>query len=313
LPSWLGWYARRDTGPRLAVALLAVVAVLGALVWLSVSSVRSYERWGPGTYPDEDPEWPLTQPAFWRGERSVNRQRNCHVAAAAAVVLMFAALPSSSADELRWLLVAIAIAIGAVALVLVASPWTDRQRVAGTEERWSDAVCRWFARAAVALAVGASVARFWWRVHPGQHALPGDQMLQVWSVVAEFAGLVVLTAAVAVQAPWRSGRQVMGFGLVAPLLAALGCVIATIFGSSLTLAVANLIGSPRVTVADGRVSGETLLLPSTVYDGGLGMVAALILVLGVGGYLFAWCSPVTRTLVSPGPCGPSRAPGHVRS
>jgi hypothetical protein len=289
LPSWLGWYTRRDTGPRLAMALLAVLAVLGGLTWLSVSTVRSYERWGQGTYPDADPEWPLTQPAFWRGERPVNRQRNCHVVAGASVVIMFAALPRSSANSARWLLLILALLMAATALVLVASPWADRQRVAGTDERWSDSVWRWFARAAVAIAVAACVARFWWRPHAGGNMLPGDQPLQVWSVVAEFAALTVVLAAVAVQAPWTPGRRhVMGFGLAAPLVAGLACVIATIFGSSLTLAVANLIGSPKVTNGAGKVHGQTLLLPSTVYDGGLGMVAAAILVLGVGGYLFAW-------------------------
>lgn len=288
LPDWLGWYSRRDTGPRLALALLVVLGVLGGLVALSVTTVRSYERWGPGIAPDADPEWPLTQPTFWRGERGVNRQRNCHVLAAAAIVLMVAALPASSVNGLRWVLIALAIAIGATAVVLVASPWADRQRVAGTDEQWSDVVCTWFTRGAVALATGASIARFWWRVHPGPRALPGDQMLQVWSVVGEFSALVVLAATVAVAAPWKAGRQVMGFGMLAPLLAALACVIATIFGSSLILALANLIGSPRVTVAGGAVRGQTLLLPSTVYDGGLGVVAALVLLLGVGGYLLAW-------------------------
>jgi hypothetical protein len=98
----------------------------------------------------------------------------------------------------------------------------------------------------------------------------------------------VLLGAVLLQVPWRAGREVMGFGFAAPMLAALGCLVATIFGSSLTLAVANVIGSPRVAVQDGRLRGETLLVPSTVYAGGLGMVAAVLLTIGVGGYLFTW-------------------------
>jgi hypothetical protein len=288
LPSWMGWYTRRDFGPRLAIALLAVLAVLGVLLWVSAATTRLYERWDPGIRPDEDEEWPLTSRAFWCGELAVDRQRHCHVATGAAVVLLFAALPGGSADGARWTLVALAGLIALVSLVLVASPWTDRQLIAGTAPGWPDAVVRWFGRAAVALAVGACVSRFWWRVQPETHALPGDQVLQVWSVVAEMAAFAVLGVAVVVQRPWRAGKEVLGFGLAAPLVAGLGCVVATIFGASLTLAMANLIGSPKVTVAEGKVRGETLLLPSTVYVGGLGMIAAVALAVGLGVYLLCW-------------------------
>ena len=253
LPSWLGWYARRAFGPRLAIALLAVLGVLGALHWVSAATTRSYERWGSGVLPDEDEAWPLTGRRFWCGELAVNRQRYCHVATAAAVVLLFAVLPDGSADGLRYFLGGLAGAIALVALVLVASPWTDRQRIAGCDPGWWDSVARWGGRAAVVLAAGAAVARFWWRVQPDGPALPGDQLLQVWSVVAEMAAFAVLGVAVMLQAPWKAGREVMGFGLAAPLLAGLGCVVATIFGASLTLAVANVIGSPKVTVAEGKL------------------------------------------------------------
>src|SRR3954447_19821198 len=223
LPSWLGWYARRDVGPRLALALLGVLGVLGALHWGSAATTRSYEAWGSGVQPDEDDAWPLTGRRFWCGELAVNRQRHCHVAAGAAVVLLFAALPNGSADWLRYFLAALAGAIAVVSLALVASPWTDRQHIAGCAPGWGDAVARWFGRSAVALAAITAVARFWWRVDGDTHALPGDQVLQVWSVVAEFAMLVVLAAAVLLQRPWRPGREVMAFGLAAPLLAGLGC------------------------------------------------------------------------------------------
>jgi len=289
LPSWLGWYARRDFGPRLAIALLGVLGVLGALHWVSAATTRNYEAWGSGVLPDEDDAWPLTSRTFWCGELAVNRQRHCHVAAGAAVVLLFAALPNGSADGLRYVLAALAGAIALVALALVASPWTDRAQIAGCTPGWGDVVARWFGRSAVALAALTAVSRFWWRIDGNTRALPGDQAMQVWSVVAEFAVLAALAIGVVLQAPWRAGRrEVMGFGLTAPLLAGLGCVVATIFGSSLTLAVANVIGSPKVSVDAGKVHGETLLLPATVYVGGLGMIAAVVLAVGVGGYLLTW-------------------------
>ena len=289
LPSWLGWYARRDFGPRLALALLGVLGVLGALHWVSAATTRSYEAWGSGVLPDEDDAWPLTSRSFWCGELAVNRQRHCHVAAGAAVVLLYAALPNGSADWLRYTLAGLAGAIALAALALVASPWTDRRRIAGGPPGWGDVVATWFARAAVAVAALTAVSRFWWRVDGDTRALPGDQAMQVWSVVAEFAVLVVLAAAVLLQRPWRVGRrEVMGFGLAAPLLAGLGCVVATIFGASLTLAVANVIGSPKVDVATGKPHGQTLLLPPTVYVGGLGMIAAVVVAAGVGAYLLTW-------------------------
>ena len=293
LPSWLGWYARRDTGPRLAVALLLVLAVLGGLMWLSFRTVRDYERWGTEAFTEHDQDWPLTHARFWRGERSVNRQRNIHVIAASAVVLFFAALPNSSANPLRVVLLVAAAVLGAAAVALAATPWADRLHITDQkdqDEQWSDVLCMWSARCAVALAASTSFARFWWRPRHEPHALPGDQLVQVSVTFAEFGLVVVLAALVAMQAPWRAGREVMGFGLAGPLLALLAVTVGTIFGTSLTLAASNLIGTPKVTTAEPNVTGETLLLPSTVYSGGVGMIVAVLALVLVGGYLAGWAS-----------------------
>ena len=296
LPSWLGWYARRDTGPRLAVALLLVLAVLGGLVWLSVWTVRSYERWGTAGFTDEDEAWPLTSGNFWHGERPVNRQRHLHVLAVAALVLMFAALPDSSAPSLRILLLVVAGVFAGTAVVLIVLPWTDRQHVAGAGEQWIDVVCMWTARVGVALAAGVSISRFWWRVDDSPHALPGDQLVQAWTVFVEVALVLIITVLVVLRAPWRAGRDVMGFGLVAPLLTAVAVMIATIFGSSLTLAAANVLGTPKVTTSEPSVSGKTLLLPTTVYAGGIGMVVAVIALAVTAGYLWWWSTWEARRL-----------------
>jgi hypothetical protein len=297
LPTWMDWYQLRDTGPRLALALLVVLAALGGMVWLSRTTVRSYERWGgPAAEADEDPDWPLTSPTFWHGERAVNRQRNVHVIAVSGVVLFFAALPHSSGNGLRVVLLAVAALLAAVSVVLVAAPWTDRLRIAGTPEQWSDVVCMWFARFAVAVAAAASVARFWWRPNYSAHGLPGDQLLQACAIVAEFALVAVLAVVVLIQAPWRNGREVVGFGLAAPLFGALAAVIGTIFGSSLTLAASNVIGTPKVTTTDPNVHHLTLLLPSAVEAGGFGMVVAVAALLGAGAYLWFWSRWEARRL-----------------
>jgi hypothetical protein len=288
LPSWMNWYQQSDTGPRLALALLAVLVVLGGLMWLSFNTVRSYETWGGQAFADEDPDWPLTRATFWQGERTVNRQRNVHVIAASAVVLFFAALPASSVNGLRVLLLVVAGVLGACAAVLVASPWTDRFHVQAQDEQWSDVVCMWLSRAAVALAAGVSLSRFWWRIDKVPDALPGDEVLSSSIVLGEFALVVVIAVLVAVQAPWRLGREVMGFGFAGPLLAALAATVASIFGSSLTLAAANVLGTPKVATSDPTVTAKTLLMPSTVYVGGVGMVVAVAALLLVGGYLLGW-------------------------
>jgi hypothetical protein len=90
------------------------------------------------------------------------------------------------------------------------------------------------------------------------------------------------------QAPWRAGREVMGFGLAGPLMATLGAAIGTIFGSSLTLALANVIGTPKVTTGGAKPKGQNLLLPSAVYSGGVGMVVAVAAVALAGTYLYLW-------------------------
>jgi hypothetical protein len=288
LPSWLNWFQYRDTGPRLAMALLVVLGALGGMVWLSRSTTKSYERWGAEAFSEPDPSWPLSWRAFWRGERAVNRQRNVHVLAVSALVLFFAALPHSSVNPLRLLLLWLAAVLGLVAAALVVSPWTDRLDIAGAPEAWADVVVMWTARSVVALATAVSIARFWWRPDGSSAALPGDQLMQASAIFTEFAIIAVLAITVLAMRPWRARREVMAFGMVGPLLAAAAGVIGTIFGSSLTLAAANLIGTPKVTTGDAAAKGQNLLLPTAVYAGGFGMVVAVAAVVLAALYLLGW-------------------------
>jgi hypothetical protein len=292
LPSWLGWYTRRDTGPRLAMSFIVTIAVLGALMLLSLRTVQNYERWGTAAFSEEDEDWALTRRRFWRGERSVNRQRNVHVIAVSGLILFFAVLPHSSLNGLRIALMVTAAVFGAVAVVLIAGPWTDRLHIATVVKEdahpWSDDVCMWFARFTVTLASVVVVSRFWWRVRVETHMMPGDQLMIAALVFAEFGLVIVLAILVVVQAPWRLKGEVLGFGLAAPLLVLLAAAIGTIFGSSLTLAAANVIGTPKVTTTEPSVKGATLLLPSSVYAGGLGMVCALIALILTAGYFWWW-------------------------
>ncbi|MFN2517428.1 MAG: hypothetical protein ABR604_00075 [Jatrophihabitantaceae bacterium] len=311
LPTWLGSYAHLGAGPRLALALFAVLGIIGALSVVSVQTVRSYEKWAANGQPAETPDWPLTDANFWRGERTVVRQRNCHVGAASAEVMLFAALPRSSESGVRTAMLVLAGLLGAAAAILLASPWTDRMRTAGGPRKTADTVCRAFAAGALVLAVATSAARFWWRPGAGVHALPGDQPVQTTVVFVEFALVLLLAVVLLFQVPWQQ-QDVMGAGMAAALLALLGCLISTIFGAAFTLTIANLLGSPKVTLGSiPRVRGpDTLYAPSTVYAGGIGALVTI-----VAGGLFiagalAWASLESRRLAR---MGADRDPDAVQS
>ncbi len=294
LPDWMGWYYRADPGARLAIALLVVLALLALLVGVSIQTVRAYETWSAGACADEEDDWPLTQRSFWRGERAVDRQRYCHLAAASAEVLFFATLPASGSGGVRRLLLGVALVVAVVAVLLLLLPWADRVSIhvsmdVDEDRPVRDDVARVFGYGAFVLTTGVVVSRFWWDVDVRTQALPGDQLVQVCAVLAEVGLVAFLALLVLMKRPWRPGRaEVMGFGFAAPLLAALGCAIATVFGASLTLAAANVLGKPKDTVSDGKVTPNTLLLPSTVYVGGVGMVAVLIFVALTLGMLLLW-------------------------
>jgi hypothetical protein len=83
----------------------------------------------------------------------------------------------------------------------------------------------------------------------------------------------------------------MGHGWAAVLLATLASMIATIFGAAFTLTVANLLGRPRVTFCGAKCGGGLLYLPSTVFAGGVGMIAAISLVLVFGLFALAGYRP----------------------
>ncbi|PZS16370.1 MAG: hypothetical protein DLM57_10585 [Pseudonocardiales bacterium] len=310
LPTWLGSYAQLAAGPRLALALFAVLAIIGALTLVSVQTVRSYEKWAADGQADQSPDWALTDANFWRGERTVLRQRNCHIGAASAVVILFAALPESSESGLRMAMLAVAGLLGAAAAVLLASPWTDRIRTAGGPQKTADTVCRAFAAGSVLVAIAVSGSRFWWRPGGGVHALPGDQPVQTTIVFVEL-GLVLLLAAVLVfQAPWQQA-DVMGAGMAAALLALLACLISTLFGAAFTLTIANLLGSPRVTL--GSIppgGGDTLYLPSTIYAGGVGVLVTIVTAAAFVAGALAWAWLEARRLAR---TGADRDPDAVQS
>jgi hypothetical protein len=280
LPSWLGLYGHLGIGPRVAIALLVVAALVGLLVVVSVQTVRSYESWAAGEGAQHTPGWPMTNPNLWRGERPVVRQRNCHVGAVGAEIIFFAALPHSSAGGIRVVAIWVAVGLAAAAVVLLASPWADHARAAGVHQKTADIVCTAFAIATMALAVAISVARFWWRPDGSTHALPGDQRMQTMVVFVELGVIVALVLLLLVQTPWKQ-RSVMGCGFASALLTVFACMVSTIFGAAFTLTIANILGTPKVTfsLTDSSIpAAQQLYLPSTIYAGGVGVIATIVAV-----------------------------------
>jgi len=316
VPHWMGAYGNLGNGPRLAIALLAILAMVGVLGLVSVQTTRAYEKWSGGKFATTDDNWELTKPNFWRGERTVSRQRYCHVAVASAEVMMFAAMASSTGLARSTILWAAGL-IGAVAVILIASEWCERSsnvqladgaaadspEVAKRAHRAAldDEASRIFGYGAAALAACVCISRFWWAPDDNLVILPGDQALQTTIVLTEFCLVFVLLIAVLGQLPGRVNTDAMAFGLLAPLLAGLACCVATIFGASLTLAVTNSLGSPAAGAPDATMSSTRLFLPNTTYAGGLGMLVAVICAVGfavIAGIVSvvrkrSWSRPVT--------------------
>src|SRR5207249_7521186 len=112
----------------------------------------------------------------------------------------------------------------------------DKARAADAEKarhaEFNDKASRVLGYGAASLAAVVCVSRFWWVPDDNLVALPGDQALQTTVVVSEFGLVAVLLITVLSQVPWK-GTDAMARGFAAPLLAALACCVATIFGAAL--------------------------------------------------------------------------------
>jgi hypothetical protein len=277
LPSWLRSFARLGVGPRLAIGLLVVLAVVGLLFRLSLQTARSYEKWDAGDSSDAECDWALTARSFWRGERTVVRQRYCHVMFGCAQVIFVAVIPDSAHEAVRVIGVVVATALALLAVGLVLSAWTDRERTAGSAESASDVACRVVTLLGVGAAVGFSASRFWWRPVATNRVLAGSHSLIDNIVFAQFVVIIVLAVVLWSQRPWRQ-PDVMGKGMAAVLLGLLAVLISTIFSGALTLTIANLLGSPQSSVCTrtNPCARDVLYLSSTVYAGGIGMVVSIV-------------------------------------
>jgi hypothetical protein len=301
LPTWLRYFASLGVGPRLAIALLAVLGIVALLFRLSLTTARSYEQWDAGDSADRKSSWALSERAFWRGERTVVRQRYCHVIVACAAVMYVAVVPNSSHEAVRTAGVTVSVALTLLAVILCLSRWTDRGYTAGQTERGSDVACRVVTLAAAVGAVGVSVARFWWQPVRTNRVLAGSHSLVDHVVFAQFAVIIILAVVLMSLRPWRQ-VDVMGKGMAAVLLGLLASLISTIFSGALTLTIANLLGSPQSSVCTrtNPCAHDVLYLPSTVYAGGIGMLIAIAFALLFALFAAWWVARRRKRYVATG-------------
>ena len=129
LPQWMSWYAHRPPGWRVAIALLSVGAVVGLLWVISTVTAKRYEARASSRSRTASGSWRLSEPGFWKGSLLVRRQRAIHAAAALAAVALLVARPASHPAWAQRTALVFAAAVLALAIVVIASPLSDRHKV----------------------------------------------------------------------------------------------------------------------------------------------------------------------------------------
>jgi hypothetical protein len=300
LPSWMGWYGRWTAGWRVALALAAAATVVAALYSLSALTRTRYER-RTTSRASLHAAWPLTQPGFWRGGRTlVPRQQALHAAAGFASVALIAALPVGHAAGARRVMVALDAVVLVAAVVSVILPLADRHWVTmahgstpvGTR---ADSWCRGVLAAAIGVLVATALVTGWTDQQHGPQAgaLPGLTGFLVALLAVQVFLLILLAVTVAVLARWAraaSGggddRPFFG-GNLASLVAVLGFWLGWLLAAVVSFGVALLLGTP---VPSGFRFGarlpNALAVPWPIYAFGAAPAGLLCGVIAAGVLLF---------------------------
>jgi heme/copper-type cytochrome/quinol oxidase subunit 3 len=268
------WYSSllldRAPGVRVALGALPVVAVIVLIRWLSHSTSKKYEEWHPK---DEQPAddradvphgvWDMSHPNFWYGKGPLARLRSLHVTACWVTLAGLIAYAAGAVDDERDA-VATAIAYTAAAVLalialMLASPVTGRRHelLGGhTPKGWKKAFC-WIVPkapyAAFALLVAAVLYAF---TTPDAPQPPGSLPGLHWAKNAVSTGQLAAFGALVAGTVWSLrgigsrdktdstyGLLLHGWG--APLLAAMGVMLAGSFAAGLTLRFADYLGCPE--------------------------------------------------------------------
>ncbi|MDA2807029.1 hypothetical protein [Nocardiopsis suaedae] len=232
-------------GLSLAAGALLPLAAMALLWRLSRRTTSVYEAAAQGTAPSPSPDAPLSNPHFWRNSMVMGRLRSVHIAVAAAVVGLLAAVPPALHDRAEG-----ATATGTVLLGLLAAVVAGASMMAlvpGTAHTWNrsaDRICARLRDTALALAGVSLVYTAWPR--PGwsaQGRLPGfAEGLNALFAVQCVLVAVLFAAAAAMYARTPLKRDTAMRGLAGPAAAAVGLLLGGVFSAAVVYQSAGFLG-----------------------------------------------------------------------
>jgi hypothetical protein len=327
MPTWMGWYGAWTAGWRLALALVAVLAVIAALWWISVQTAAKYEARVSRAQPGLHARWPLTQPGFWRGGVLVHRQRDLHTAAACAAAALITVLPAGNPEAARWIAIVLAAAVLAAAATLTVLPLADHQVVSmehgGQPPGPRDGrLCRVTLFAGLAALVIAALVSGWTDQRHGPQAGPPPGLTGVWAALL-IAQAVLLAGLAGAAIPLaRRARAAGTNGTVTPylnggltaLVAALAVILGGLLSAVINTGVTRLMGTP----VPGNFRFDTgpahpLAIPWPVYAFGAAPVGLLAgLIVAAAGLLWA-ARRDTRRFATPANGAPSPVAAAYRT
>ncbi len=270
----LGWLTGLEPGARLAVAALAPAALAAVLWRLGGQNLREMTPESPDPTPPgpavDMAALPLASPTFWNGDVSELRLRAVHVATWSSALGALVLAPTVQAATTTigrtvaavLLVLHLAVLVGCVAV-------TCSERITGRGGSSRDRATRPLLRlrwgSLILLGAGlvaAALVPTSWTAHPTLPThLPFLRGAVLGLFYAQLLLLLGLAAAVAVQQPWRIGRDRPGFavalrGLAAPATAFTAWVVAVAFSVGIGLAAANALGSAVTSTAKAQLAAS---------------------------------------------------------
>ncbi|NDL57712.1 hypothetical protein [Phytoactinopolyspora mesophila] len=240
-----GWMS--EPGTRIVISALVPLAVVGGIAVLGRKPLRRTSP-EPDVSVAREGDRPLSRRSFWRGNPGMPALRSAHVAGSAALLAATIAWPATTLAASGAMAIAGAVVcVTSLAVVGVAAGLVATEGIAGRSAYRSTAVAA-TRRLAFVLLVSATIFSVWdhgrWEA---AGRLPGLRPAILILFGAGFVLLLLLTAAVLVQQPWRhdtGGFRPTMRGLGTPAVATIAYLIAGGLSAGLAYRVSDLLGFP---------------------------------------------------------------------